>query len=293
LGDIFAKQEFWGEALERYREVRRKASDAIAASLGEATMLLRLGRAMEALPVAEVLMSRLPDDIEVLLLAATARGEVGDVLGAFAALDSACRVAPARPDVHRLLGDIAQKRGDADAAMAAYHTALQLDPQFSAARYQLAMVLMARRLWPEAEAELLLLVLDGAPMYARAVIALAQLRRTVGRPEDALEPLIGLLQRDPYHFEALTGLGEALHECNRMQDAIVAFRRVLRFDPAHLGALFHEGVVLARLERYRAAMDRFQQVIDLAPVSEYAQRAQREIQSATDLERQLARRAAS
>ena len=74
---------------------------------------------------------------------------------------------------------------------------------------------------------------------------------------------------------------------------MVAFTRVLRFDPNHVGALYYEGAVLAEQERYREAVDRFQQVIDMAPSSEFARRARREIKSATDLGRRSTRHAAS
>ena len=290
VGDTFAKQALWGEALERYREVRLVAPDATGAMVGEATALLRLGRAMEALPVAEALLPRLPNDVDVMLLVAMARGEAGQAAGARAALDSAVGIAPERPDVHRRLGDLAQQLGDADAAIAAYRTALNLDPQFVVARCELAQVLMARGAWMEAEGELLL-ALDGAPMFAEAVIALAHVRRKAGRPREALPPLIELLQRDLYHFDALMVLGEALRECNRKPDAMLAFQRVLRFDPTHLGALFSEGTILAEQACHQAAMDRFQRVIELAPASEYAGRARSGIQSTIDTMRSRAQAA--
>jgi cytochrome c-type biogenesis protein CcmH/NrfG len=97
--------------------------------------------------------------------------------------------------------------------------------------------------------------------------------------------LVDLLQRDPYHFEALIALGEVLLDLDRKADAVTAFSRVLRFDPKHVGALFHEGAILAEQHRYREAIDRWQQVIELAPTSDYARRARREIRTAGDLQR--------
>ena len=71
----------------------------------------------------------------------------------------------------------------------------------------------------------------------------------------------------------------------RKRDAVHAFARVLRFDPAHAGALFHEGAILAEQRRYRDAIARWQRVIELAPSTDYARRARREIRTATDLQR--------
>ncbi|HVS17069.1 MAG TPA: tetratricopeptide repeat protein, partial [Planctomycetota bacterium] len=284
LGDIFSRQGLWGEALERYRNARRESQDFLPALVGEATALLRLGRAVEARLVAESVLHRNPNDIETLLLAAAARGEAGDAPAALATLEAARRVAPMRADIHKHIGDIAQKIPDLDAAITAYRHALAIDPRFAVVRYQLARVLMERRQWKDAEIELLA-ALDAVPTYGEATLLLVTLLRNQGRPEDALPLLVELLQRDPYHFDALSALGETLLIDGNKEDATRAFERVLRFDPRHAGALYHEGAMLAEQHRYREAIERWQQVITLEPSGEYARRARRQIKSAGDLQR--------
>ena len=290
LGDIFSKRGLWGEALERYRDVRREASSDLAAVKGEATALLRLGRAMEARHVAELLLPMAPGDVDCLMLVASARGDAGDPRGGLAALELARRAAPTRADVQRHIGDLAWKLRDTDAAITAYRNALQIDPQYAVARFQLANVLMERSLWLDAERELLL-ALDAVPTYAEATLALCRLLRRVGRPDDAMPLLIDLLQRDPYQFDGLIALGETLLELGRRDDADIAFKRVLRFDPEHVGALYWEGAILVEQERYREGVEHFQRVVDMAPASEYARKARRDIKSATDLGRRFAKQA--
>jgi tetratricopeptide (TPR) repeat protein len=288
LGDIFSRRGLWGEALERYRDVRREASSDLAAMKGEATALLKLGRAMEARHVAELLMPMAPGDVDCLMLVASSRGDAGDPRGGLAALELARRAAPTRADVQRHIGDLAWKLRDTDAAITAYRNALQIDPQYAVARFQLANVLMERSLWLDAERELLL-ALDAVPTYGEATLALSRLLRRVGRPDDAMPLLIDLLQRDPYHFDGLIGLGETLLELGKRDDANFAFQRVLRFDPDHVGALYYEGAILVELERYREAVEHFQRVVDMAPATEYARKARRDIKSATDLGRRFAK----
>lgn len=292
LGDIFARQGLWGEALERYRNARGVSPDFLPAMVGEATALLRLGRAIEARLVAESVLQRQPTDVETLMLAASARGEAEDPSAALAALENARRLAPMRADVHKHIGDIAQKLSDVDGAIAAYRQALAIDPRYAVVRFELARVLMDRKQWRDAERELLS-ALDAVPTYAEATLLLVTLLRNQGRPDAALTLLIDLLQRDPYHFDALIALGESLLDLGRKQDAEVAFARVLRFDPRHVGALYHEGAMLADQHRYREAIDRWKDVIALAPVGEYARRARRQIKSAADLQRIFGARAAS
>ena len=292
LGDVFARQGLWGEALERYREARRESADLVQAMIGEATALLRLGRAIEARLVAESVLQKRPEDIETLMLAASARGEAGDPAAALAALDTARRVAPMRADVHKHIGDIARKLGDTEGAVAAYRNALSLDSQFAIVRFQLARVYIERKELRDAEQQLIA-ALDAVPTYGEATLALAALRRDMGRPDEALPLLIDLLQGDPYHFDALISLGETLLALDRRQDALFAFARVLRFDPYHVGALYHEGALLAEQHRYREAIDRWREVIELEPTSDYARRARREIRTAGDLQRIFGARVAS
>ena len=292
LGDVFARQGLWGEALERYRQARLDAPDLLQAMMGEATALLNLGRAIESRQVAESALQRRPEDIDTLMLAASARGEAGDPAAALSALDTARRVAPMRADVHKHIGDIARKLGDTEGAIAAYRNALSLDSQFAIVRYQLAKVYVERKELREAEQQLIA-ALDAVPTYGEATLTLATLRRDMGRPDEALPLLIDLLQGDPYHFDALISLGETLLALERKQDALFAFARVLRFDPYHVGALFHEGALLAEQHRYREAIERWREVIELQPTRDWARRARREIRTAGDLQKIFGARAAS
>jgi tetratricopeptide (TPR) repeat protein len=292
LGDVYAKQGAYGEALERYRGARAAATDGAGgsspavrrAASGEVRVLIMLGRGAEARPLAEELLSAAPADVEMLILAATARADGGDPAAALEALERARRGAPARADVLKQIGDVARSIGDFESAVEAYRHALTLDPDFAVVRYQLATILEMKGLNAEAEHELVA-ALDSVPTYTEAALALATLRRRLQRHSESLTLLVDLLQRDPYNLDAVTSLGETLFESGRRADAAVAFARVLRFDPEHVGALYFEGVLAADQHRYRDAIDRWRRVVDLEPASEYARRARRDTRTATDLQR--------
>jgi tetratricopeptide (TPR) repeat protein len=292
MGDVFAKQGLYGEALDRYREALRIDPDLRDARVGEAWSLVRLGRSQEARPLAHMLVKEEPEEIEVLMLAATAYAEAGDPAAALDVLDTARRVAPMRAEIQQKMGDIARSLGDNEGAISAYRHALQLDADFAIVRFQLAKLLQTKGQLREAEQELVA-ALDAVPTYAEATLELATLRRKANRASEALPLLIELLQRDPYHFDALIALGETLLALGRKRDAVTAFTRVLRFDPSHVGALFHEGIILAEQRRYRDAIDRWQRIIDLSSTSDYARRARREIRTASDLQRVFGMRGAA
>jgi tetratricopeptide (TPR) repeat protein len=96
--------------------------------------------------------------------------------------------------------------------------------------------------------------------------------------------LVELLQRDPYHLDGLISLGETLYESGRPSDAAVAFTRVLRFDPEHVGALYFQGVLLAAQHRFRDAIGVWERIGNIAPGSDFARRARRDMRTAQDLE---------
>lgn len=289
LGEVFAKQGLFGEALERFRDALQLEPGLRAATIGEAWSLVRLGRSAEARPIAEALSKQYPDDVDLLMLVATACADSGDPAAALSALETARRVAPMRADIHQRIGDIADSLCDVDGAISAYRYALQLDQDFAVVRFQLARLLQAKGQNRDAEQELVA-ALDAVPTYAEATLELATLRRRLGHPTEALALLVDLLHRDPYHFDALLSLGETLLALGRKRDAVHAFTRVLRFDPSHVGALFYEGVVLVEQHRYRDAIARWEKVVELGPSTEYARRARRDMRTAADLQRILSPR---
>jgi tetratricopeptide (TPR) repeat protein len=290
LGEVFAKQGLFGEALERYRDALQLEPGLLQAAIGEASSLVHLRRATEARPLAECLSKQHPEDVDLLILVATTCADSGDPAAALAALETARRVAPMRADIHQRIGDIEESLGDSDGAISAYRHALQLDQDFAVVHFQLARLLQAKGQNRDAEQELVA-ALDAVPTYAEATLELATLRRRLGRPSDALSLLVDLLHRDPYHFDALLSLGETLLALGRKRDAVHAFTRVLRFDPSHVGALFYEGAILVEQHRYRDAIMRWEKVVELGPTTEYARRARRDMRTAADLQRILSPRA--
>jgi len=238
LGDIFARQQLWGEALERYYDVLHQDKTYAPAMSGAATALLRVGRADEAREIAEALCHPERSEgstVDTLLLVASARDATGDALGAREALDKALQQAPGRADAHKFAGDVARKLGDVRGAIAAYRAALGIDAGFALVRLELGRLYVEQEDLDSAEAELSAAI-EAVPSYADAIVALSRVRLHLQRADDALGILIELLERDVYHFDALMALGDTLRQLERPTDAAVAYGRVLRFDPDHAGA---------------------------------------------------------
>lgn len=247
-GEVFAQQGLYGEALERFREAQRLDGSVVLAFIGEVRCLIQLGRPAEARPIAERLVVERPDDVEALMLAASACADTGNPASAIAMLANARRVAPDRADVMQKLGDVSRGIGDIDAAIDAYRAALDLDEGFVMVRVQLARLLEEKGDNAGAEHELCS-ALEALPTYADGALALAGLRGRLGRHAESLDLLIDVLHRDAYNFEALIALGDTLAAVGRPADALHAFDRVARFDPTHVVALSRQAALRAQQQR--------------------------------------------
>jgi tetratricopeptide (TPR) repeat protein len=292
LGDVFLKRGAYGEALDRYRQARQLDPKSKGAMAGEVRAYVLLGRAAQAVELAEALALVATQDVDALLLVARVRADAGSLSRALEALDSARKLAPARADVLKHVGDVARAMGDQARSIEAYRQAVSLDPDSVEARLELASLYLAHGATEDAEQELIA-ALASRPTSVEAALQLASLRRTLRRAPDTVELLVTVLQRDPWNIDALASLGESLFLSERRDDARLAFARVLRFDPDHVGALYFDGVLLAEERQYEAAVDRWSSVIALEPTGDFARRARRDSKTALDLQRIFASRDAA
>ena len=284
LGDVFFRKGAHGEALDRYRQARLINPTSKAALSGEVRAFVLLGRGAQAISLAEALTVVAPHDVDALLLVARARADAGAPDRALDALDTARRLAPARADVLKHVGDVARSMGDQTRAIEAYRHAVLLDADFVAARLDLAALYAAQGAASDAEAELVA-ALSSLPTSVEAALQLASLRRSQRRAGDTIELLVTVLRRDPWNLDALASLGESLFLCQRREDSRLAFGRVLRFDPEHVAALYFDGVLMAESREFADALERWASVMALEPAGEFARRARRDTRIALDLQR--------
>ena len=146
------------------------------------------------------------------------------------------------PWAHLALGQLATMRRQTDAAVHAFHRALELNPNFSAAH--------------------------GFLGYALALD---------GQSERALEHLtlaLSLSPHDPQNIVFLIGVGQAHYQAGRYDDAAKHTQNALQQRPEHFGALRQLSASLAqagRMEEARATLERLKQLqtdVSLAWVNE-------------------------
>ena len=135
------------------------------------------------------------------------------------------------PWAHLALGQLATMRRQTDAAVHAFHRALELNPNFAAAH--------------------------GFLGYALALD---------GQSEPALEHLtqaLTLSPHDPQNIVFMIGVGQAHYQARRYDDAVKHTQNALQQRPEHFGALRQLSASLAqagRLEEARATLERLKQL---------------------------------
>ncbi|HEV8123690.1 MAG TPA: tetratricopeptide repeat protein [Gemmatimonadales bacterium] len=287
-GHIFARRGLHGEALERYREARVELGTDDDATLGEVKALLALGRAREAGPLAEELVKRRADRVEVLVAVSKTRLANGNPVGALDLVKEAQIRAPGRPDLLQLQARIAVRLGELSVAIAAYHSALELDNSLAQVWCELGELEEKREKWDAARAAYER-ALDLLPTFVEAALALADLQRRTEALPAAIEVLVALLYSDPLELDALQLLGRTLLDDGRPERALEAFGRILKYDPNHTGAMYYAGVALTRMRRYNQAVQLWERVVQADPTSSFAQLARNETRSARDLQHILSR----
>ena len=186
LGDIFAKQGLYGEALERYREALRIDPDLRDARVGEAWSLVRLGRGHEARPLAHMLVQEAAGGRR----SADARR---DGVRRSGRSGGGARRCSTRRAASRRCAPTCSRRWATSRARSATTTARSrrivtrcsstaISPSCASSSRACC---RRRGRTREAEPELVA-ALDAVPTYAEATLELATLRRKPGRAREAL-----------------------------------------------------------------------------------------------------------
>ena len=194
--------------------------------------------------------------------------------GQFQEAEAACRTilakAPDQVDALRLLGTIALRRRDFQAAVPLFARAAAAAPRLAVTHGELGIALHNLGRHAEAAASyaqsLALAPADANTLYNFAVALV-----TLGRNAEALEIWDRLLALLPDHLGALSGRATTLFALKRPAEALAGFDRVLALKPDLAEALCNRGAALAELGRHDEALDSYGRALALQP--DYAQAA--------------------
>ena len=185
----------------------------------------------------------------------------GDAAHAEALLREAAKTAPGRPRLQAVKGLVLAAAGQPVEAIDAYREALRLDPDFVAARYDLAVLLCESGQGEDALVELEA-VLGRWPSFAAAHRSRILILSSMTRYDAAMAAVDIALAAMPGCIDFLVARATLLRLTGRNAEALVAIDEPLQAAPAHAPALAEKGSILHALGRYDAALTAFDQALE-------------------------------
>ncbi len=284
LGDIKARLGDVAGAEAHYRDALKFERLAEAQS-GLAILLLRSGRAAEAVPLYRGLVAAAPRNAEAHLRLGQSLRAAGDFAGWHASARVAAAAFPAEPQLALDLGEAEFAAGDQQAGWAAFAQAeaiyrrLNSEPsrqsetltaiaalykrQGDALREQ-SHYIPARQFYERAVA-----IYDEAiaaqPANWHALNAKAVLSANLGRPAEAVEAYAAVLALVPDRGEVLNNLGLALRALGRSGEALEKYERALATVEDKDTVTLNAAAVLDDLGRTDESIARLDEVLTRRP----------------------------
>ncbi|MGZ9005881.1 MAG: tetratricopeptide repeat protein [Burkholderiales bacterium] len=226
------------------------------------TLVLKTLRANDANAATS---HRFPASIApALVLELEATIERGELAEAERALGALVRSHSNDPTLQILLGRIALKRDDVEAATAHFENAVAIAPASAPAHVELARICEMRRQPERARAhyEAALAVVGPVPELHNN-LGLTYLRE--GRLDDAERAFREALRLKPGFAAGSNNLGRVYSERNDYESAIECFRTALSVDPRYLAANVNIGLALAKLGELQEALEHFRACLRSSP----------------------------
>jgi tetratricopeptide (TPR) repeat protein len=239
----------------RYRRIMNQTSRPLPASyqVAQASTLFSAGRLMEAEAITRQVLMHQPAHADALNLLGSIALRNGQPDAAAAILQQAASAAPRATGPRINLGHALKAAGRLGEAIEAYRCAVRLKPRDAQAQYALGTGLLADGQYEAAEAALREAT-RAAPQFADAYNNLGHVLRQLGQPAEAEAAFRQALGVDPGQAEWHLNLALAVGEQHRTADAITALRDALSLAPDHVDALHAYGTLLVRTGRFEDAI---------------------------------------
>ena len=159
-------------------------------------------------------------------------------------------------------GNACRSLGNTAEGLRLYRDALELFPQFSECRHNLALALIESADVAGAERELRLLLRD-QPAYFHASFCLGNLLREHQREREAIEAFRLCLEHAPAFADAWNNLGLAQASAGDLEAAMASYRHALTIDAAFKPSRQNLAQALVQAKRHGNALEQFEQFAEL------------------------------
>lgn len=270
LGNLLRKRNAVDEAITVLERAAAHGSNDERAralvALGRAYLTAR--RHDDAARAFERAIERAPAAAEIRVGVARgylAAGSQADVVRAIDVLERAATLAPDVPQVQVALARALEKKGDVQAAEAAYERAIRLDPTYRYARIRMFRLALDAQDFPRARMQVEYLLQhepDDPEHHFRAGLAAAR----EGRPDEARgHYLVAIEKAGGKYPEAFFNLGSVERDLAHVDEAIAAYRKAIELDPGYNTARNNLGLTLKQAGRLAEAEATFREALARDP----------------------------
>jgi tetratricopeptide (TPR) repeat protein/SAM-dependent methyltransferase len=250
-----------------YQPKPRKAARQARPSQTQIDGLINLynqGRLQETRAQGEALATQFPFVAFFPNLLGIVSADLGQSEQAVANYTKALQIEPDFTEAHYNLGNVLNGLGRSEEAVASLTRALALKPDFVEAHNNLGNIFKALGRSEEAIA-CLTKALEIEPNAAEVHYNLGVALNDLGKPEEALKSFVKAVAIKPDHAEAHNNLGAALNALGRPQEAIASLTRALALQPEFAEAHNNLGNALRTLGRIEEAIASLTKAVDFKP----------------------------
>lgn len=217
-------------ARQKVGAAARRKDEAIAVLLQKAQACQALGRLDEAQAVYKKILSKSPDDFEILHLLGVGQHMAGDHEGAARSIRRALLINPKSAEAYANLGAVLRAANRLEEAVASYDQAVALDPNFANAYFNRGNAL-----------------------------------QSLGRLVQALESYDRAIALKPDHARAFCNRGTARTLLRQLEASLADFDVAIKLDPTHPPTWTYRGESQRLLGQFVPALDSFDKAIALNP----------------------------
>ncbi|MDA0991129.1 MAG: tetratricopeptide repeat protein, partial [Verrucomicrobia bacterium] len=266
--DKFPKNKRAIEGLQTlHRPKRKKAARQVGSSQGQIDGLIALytrGKLQEVLTQSEALAAQFPSVAFFPNMLGVVHVDLGQREQAVECYAKALQIDPDFTEAQYNLGTALNDMGRYEEAVAHLTRAVELKPDFAAAHNNLGNALKALGKTAEAVASLTR-ALAIEPNAAHFHYNLGAAQNALGSPEAALESFARAVEIKPDYAEALNNLGAAQNAIGRPEEAASSLTRAVELRPDFAAAHSNLGAALTHLGKPEEAVAHYRQAVALDP----------------------------
>jgi predicted O-linked N-acetylglucosamine transferase (SPINDLY family) len=171
---------------------------------------------------------------------------------------------PDEPGGLNRLGGALLESGNPESARRCFQRAVEIDPGFTEAFFNLGLAYRALGS-PDTALQCLAQALNLKPDFFQALFVIGNIHLDGGQSEKAIACFRGVLASAPGFAEAHYNLGNALNSIGETEQAAASYRRAIRIRPGFAAALNNLGLVFKEAGRLQEAVQCYEQALAVKP----------------------------